>query len=518
MSAERRAASLLLAAFVLAAAAASARASAAGAGQIFETGSSGRALGMGNAYTAAVNDATSLYYNPAGLGLLEAKEVHLMRASLFGGASYDYLSYAHNLKKKPGGWSVQIIRLGVSGPQGRDENNLTTGGFTYAETAMGIGYGVRGAFVPDLSMGMGVKMLSRTLGPSADKHMALDMGAQYGPVLDGALTFGAVVQNIASKSSGDTSDTLSPKIKLGAAYRVLGPMLVALDMTSAKEFNLGAEYRFGMMALRAGFAPEGLTFGGGITVKKAFSFDLALVNNASLGLTQRISLGYRFGANKPKKLSALAEEYLNNGLSELEQRNYATASRNIQSALGIDPAIGGKEWKRKAARLRTLLEGMDLEEAKDQGTLQEQTPQSQLAHRAVMSYLVGENVDAMLMAHVAAGGTGGDSVYMRILQSMSKATRQSIVREDVVALPLFIQDRTRKTVEAIHTRRFDAAIRTAREALLIQPDDGGSWMRLGSAYFASGNKTKALESYRKALNLEPDNVKLREFISENFHE
>lgn len=518
MSAKRRALSLLLAAAFAAAAAGAARATTAGAGQIFETGASGRGLGMGNAFTAVVNDATSLYYNPAGLGLLEAKEVHLMRASLFGGASYDHLSYAHNLKKKPGGWSVQIIRLGVSGPQGRDENNLTTGGFTYAETAMGFGYGVRGAFVPDLSMGIGVKMLSRTLGSSADKHMGLDFGAQYGPVYDGNLTFGAVIQNMVSKASGDTADRLAPKIRVGTAYRVVGPVLVALDVSSGKDFNFGAEYNFGSMALRAGFAPEGITFGGGMTVKKAFTFDLAVVNNASLGLSQRISLGYKFGANKPKKLSALAEEYLNNGLAELEQRNYSTASKNIESALGIDPAVGGKEWKRKAARLRALLDGMDLEEAKDRGTLQEQSLQAQLSHRSIMSYLNGENVDAMLMAHVAAGGTGGDSVYMRILQSMSKATRQAIVREDVVALPLFIQDRTRRTVESIHARRFDAAIRSAREALLIQPEDGGSWMRLGSAYFASGDKPKALESYKKALTLEPDNVKLREFIGENFHE
>lgn len=518
MKAERRAQSLLLSAALVAAAAAPARPASSGAGQIFETGASGRALGMGNAFTATVRDATSLYYNPAGLGLLEAKEVHLMRASLFGGASYDHLSYAHNLKKKPGGWSVQMIRLGVNGPQGRDENNVATGGFTYAETVLGAGYGVRGAFVPDLSMGLGFKMLNRALGGSSDKHMALDLGAQYGPVMDGRLSFGAIMQNIASKSSGDTSDTLAPKIKAGAAYRVAEPLLVALDVSSAKDFGMGAEYNFGTMALRAGYAPEGITFGGGITIKKAFTFDLAVVNNADLGLSQRISLAYRFGANKPKKLSGLAEEYLNNGLAELEQRNYATASRDIEKALGIDPLVAGKEWKRKAARLRVLLEGMDLEEAKDGGALQEQSAQAALSHRAVMSYLNGDNVDAMLMAHVAAGGTGGDSVFMRILQSMSKATRQAIVREDVVALPLFIQDRTRKTVESIHSRRFDAAIRTAREALLIQPDDGGSWMRLGSAYFASGDRPKALESYRKALSLEPDNVKLREFIGENFHE
>lgn len=495
-----------------------ARSASAGAGQIFEIGASGRALGMGNAYTGMVKDATSLYYNPAGLGLLEGKEVHLMKASLFAGASYDHLSYAQNLKKRPGGWGLQVLRLGVSGPSGRDENNVATGGFTYAETALGFGYGVRGTFLPDLSMGLGAKMLTRTLGPSSDKHLGVDLGAQYGPVSDGRLTVGAVIQNLVSKSQGDTADALSPKIKVGAAYRVVEPLVFALDISGDKEFSLGSEYSFGSLALRAGVSPEGLTFGGGLLFRKSFSFDLAVITNPTLGLSQRVSLGYRFGANKPKKLAALAEEYLNNGLAELEQRDYFTANKNIESALGVDPAVGGKEWKRKAARLRTLLEGMEYEEAKDLPVLQEPSSQSLLAHRAVMSYLQGENIDAMLMAHVAAGGTGGDSVYMRILQSMSKATRQAVVREDLVPLPLFIQDRTRKTVLSIHARRYDAAIRASREVLLIQPEDGGSWMRLGSAYFASGDRTKALESYKKALALEPDNVKLRAFIGENFNE
>lgn len=514
----RRAKTLLLAAILSSVDVGPARSASSGAGQIYEIGASARALGMANAYTAIVKDATSLYYNPAGLGLLEGSHAHLMKASLYGGASYDYLSYARNLKKKPGGWGLQLLRLGISAPDGRDINNSPSGGFSYAETALGFGYGVRGVFVPDLSLGLGIKMLTRALGPSSDKQLGMDLGAQYGPIHDEKLSFGAVIQNIASKSQGDTADLLKPNVRLGAAYRLVEPVVIALDISSNKDFRFGTEYNFGSMALRAGLSAEGVSFGGGILVKKAFSFDLAVITNSTLGLSQRISLGYRFGAKKPKKLAGLAEEYLNNGLSELEQRNYATASKAIESALGLDPAVGGKELKRKAARLRTLLEGMELDETRDQSTLQEPTSQALLVHRAVMSYLASENVDAMLMAHVAAGGTGGDSVYMRILQSMSKATRQPIIREDIVPLPLFIQNRTRKAVESIHVRRYDTAIRAAHEVLLIQPEDGGSWMRLGSAYFASGDKAKALESYKKALNFEPDNVKLKEFIRENFHE
>ena len=41
-------------------------------GDIFNYAASGRASAMGGAYTALASDASSIYYNPAGLGLVRA--------------------------------------------------------------------------------------------------------------------------------------------------------------------------------------------------------------------------------------------------------------------------------------------------------------------------------------------------------------------------------------------------------------------------------------------------------------
>ncbi len=494
-----------------------ARAQSAGAGQIFEIGAGGRGPGMGSAYTAAVRDVSSLYYNPAGMGLLESRQAAFMRANLYGGATMDYLGYAQNRRKGAGGWGVQLVRLSAAGGEGRDALNNSAGGFTYSETGLAFGTGWRGLFLPELSLGAGFKVLTRSLGSSSDRLMGADLGAQYGPLADEHLMLGVVARNAFAMSSGDTDDKLPTSLRAGAAYKIFRPLTVALDVSSVQELRVGMEYDFGFMALRAGYAPEGISFGGGFLFRKAFSLDLAVVNSPALGMSQRLAMGYRFGARKPAKTSSLAGEYLGNGRSELAARNYPKALSSLETSLGMDLAVGGREWKRKAARLRQLLEGMDLSAGSpDDEELKSESVAAALAARGIGRYVDGEFNEAMTLVHVAAGASGRNSVYMRLLTSMAKATGVNITREDIVAPAAFLQARQGRAVEAVRARRYDAAVRSLMDCLLVSADDVLTWTQLGSAYFASGNREKSLEAYRKALQLEPSNVKLRGFVEENF--
>lgn len=508
---------ILLAGLLVLLARAGARGQAAGAGQIFETGAGGRGPGMGGACTAAVRDASSLYYNPAGMGLLEGRQAAFMRANLYGGASMDYMGYAQNSRKGAGGWGAQLVRLSVGGGQGRDALNAPTGGFAYSEMGLAFGAGWRGILLPQLSLGAGVKLLSRSLGSSSDRLMGVDLGAQYGPVADERLTVGVVARNALAVSQGGTDDKLPTSLRAGAAYKVFAPLTLALDVSSAKALRIGTEYAFGIMAFRAGYAPEGVSFGGGILLRKAFSIDLAVVNNSALGMSQRLAIGYRFGARKPAKTSSLAEEYLANGRSALAARDYPKALSSIETSLGMDAAVGGREWKRKAARLRRLLEGMELAAgSSDDDELKSGGGASALAGRSVGHYVDGETSEAMTLAHVAAGTAGRNSVCMRLLTSMAKAAGMSIVREDIAAPAAFIQSRQSRAVEAIRARRYDAAVRDLKDSLLVVPDDALTWTQLGSAHFASGDKEKAFDAYRKALQLNPADGKLRGFVEANF--
>jgi cytochrome c-type biogenesis protein CcmH/NrfG len=105
---------------------------------------------------------------------------------------------------------------------------------------------------------------------------------------------------------------------------------------------------------------------------------------------------------------------------------------------------------------------------------------------------------------------------MRLLASMAKATGVSIVREDIATPAAFVQSRQSRAVEAIRARRYDTAVRDLKDSLLVVPDDALTWTQLGSAHFASGDKEKAFDAYRKALTLNPADVKLRGFVETNF--
>lgn len=62
-----------------------------------ELGVGARALGMGSAFTSLSEDATSFYWNPAGIAKLDKNELFVMHSENFAGeVKYNTLSYANN--------------------------------------------------------------------------------------------------------------------------------------------------------------------------------------------------------------------------------------------------------------------------------------------------------------------------------------------------------------------------------------------------------------------------------------
>ncbi|MBI3297576.1 MAG: tetratricopeptide repeat protein [Elusimicrobia bacterium] len=489
-------------------------------GEIFQFGANARGLAMGGANTAGVNDVTSVYYNPAGLGLLPAREVTLMRANLFEGATYDYLGYAQNKKKRAGGWGLEFVRLGISGADGRDELNNKSGGFGWSETAMSVAHGWRGVFHPALSVGVKGKMLNRALAGSSDRLIGADLGFQAGPFNTGKLMLGAVVQNAFALSQGDTDDKLGLVVRVGAAYRLVGPLSLAADVSPDGEFRVGTEYAWGIGALRAGLEDRQLSFGGGLHFRSKYRFDLALLSHPTLGMSQRLSVGYRFGQRqalaegKSPKMQAFAGEYLANGQSELQKRDYLRASKDFDTALGIDPNVGDGSWKERAARLRRLVKELDLEaHPGDQESFRQDNPAAFMVYQVVSAWLDGEEDRAMLLAHAAAGTINRHAGYRRLLDAMGRLTGRKVDRDSILPPARLAALRMKQGVDAVYQRRFPAAVESLRDALWLEPNNAAAWTRLGSAYFAMGDKPRAAAAWKKALEINPGDEKLKAFMS-----
>ena len=147
-----------------------------------------RALGMGSAYTSAVNDVTAGYWNPAGLlGVQGDLQIGAMHSEYFAGiAKYDYIGIARPIDSMST-IGVTFIRFGIDNipntidlidPSGNiDYDRITT--FSSADHAFLISY-ARRMGIPGLRIGGNVKVIYRRVGEFAQAWgFGLDAGAQY---------------------------------------------------------------------------------------------------------------------------------------------------------------------------------------------------------------------------------------------------------------------------------------------------------------------------------------------------
>src|SRR5258708_19275627 len=62
-------------------------------GELLKIPLGARAIGMGEAFTALADDSSALYWNPAGLSLMNQKEATFMHSSLIEGIHYEHLAF-----------------------------------------------------------------------------------------------------------------------------------------------------------------------------------------------------------------------------------------------------------------------------------------------------------------------------------------------------------------------------------------------------------------------------------------
>jgi hypothetical protein len=154
-------------------------------------GAGARGLGMGNAQVASVDDATSGYWNPAGLMYVKDQpEIELMHAEYFAGIGiYDFGAIAIPLADQKHVLGLSIVRFGVDnipntlylvGPDGSvNYNNITT--FSSADYAFLFSYAqdltIFGQKGPVVHAAANVKVIYRNVGSFAN---AWGFGADLG--------------------------------------------------------------------------------------------------------------------------------------------------------------------------------------------------------------------------------------------------------------------------------------------------------------------------------------------------
>jgi hypothetical protein len=231
--------------------------------EFLNIGAGGRGLALGGAQSATVHDATSGYWNPAGLvGIDKNIQVTFMHADYFAGiGKYDFGAVAvpiHGGKRTLG---LSILRFAVDdipntlfliGPDGKINYDKITS-FSSADYAGLLTYSQKILDTEDKSMsfGVNVKVIHRSAGDIGKAWgFGLDAGFQY---RNKRLRLGAMAKDI-STTFNTWSFTWTPAERLAlistnndvptSSTELTAPRLIlgaAYDVILKKKFKLTAE-------------------------------------------------------------------------------------------------------------------------------------------------------------------------------------------------------------------------------------------------------------------------------------
>lgn len=268
-----------------------------------------RAMGLGRAFTAISDDASSAYWNPAGLGNLSMTEVMGNISILSMDRRYNYLTVALPTKSI-GTISVSWINLNVGEIEARNALNVVGETFSNSENGYYLSWGL--PITNMISIGAGAKYITHNLASNHATGFGFDTGLLVTPYE--GIRFGVSVHDILTKVKWDTDSGLEEKFplvaRIGGAYSPMRyPITIAIDFEQIR--NQKYSYHAGIEAnliygtgLRLGLDNGRIAAGGTVSVpwgENVFQSDFSLSQDPiDKSYVYRVSVSLRF---KPIKLS-----------------------------------------------------------------------------------------------------------------------------------------------------------------------------------------------------------------------
>ena len=262
-----------------------------------------RSLGFGRAFTGVADDASTIYWNPAGLALMPKAELLLVHSRPYrvDGLASNYLAVA---------LPMSSVSLGASWHHFGVEDILNEDTFSLA-LAREFATGWSGS---RLSLGMAAKVARLAFVPYADPGTLEEIDYGSTTKLTGDLSalmrfpnrmsVGATLRNLGSPEfdlvEGAGGGEWPATVQVGAAYQWNPESTVSVDYQQIDRddstLNLGGEIWFyRSFALRMGIASDSGASAGVSVKARRWTLDLVALANRPLGASYRAGLKIPFG-------------------------------------------------------------------------------------------------------------------------------------------------------------------------------------------------------------------------------
>ena len=303
--------------------------------QFLKIGIGARYIALGEASTAMVNDAYSMFWNPAGMAKMDETEFAFTNVDWIEDISLNFISFARPVGFG-GTFGLAFTMLDVGDMEETTVWEQDGTGLTFDAASYSLAVGYARSLTDRYSLGITMKYVSERIADVRSSTFAFDVGSQFEVGYEN-LRMGLNISNLGPemKFSGQNLDfryrpdqdntnydpvnaslmtedyKLPLTFRFGLAYDILNAQkscwTVAADAKhpndNVQQMSLGTEYTWDQtVSLRAGYKfrceEEGLTLGGGAVLNPtpgtALAVDYAWSDFGHLESVHRFSFGFRF--------------------------------------------------------------------------------------------------------------------------------------------------------------------------------------------------------------------------------
>ncbi|KPL08318.1 hypothetical protein AMJ86_01010 [bacterium SM23_57] len=276
------------------------------AANFLKIGVGARAIGMGGAFVSMADDASAMYWNPAGIALLQGAEAFFNHSEWIADINFDYAGVIVALPKV-GSFGLNATVLSMSEMERTTEYYPEGTGQMFSAGSYALGVTYARSLTDRFSIGFNFKYINEYILNSSASGFAIDIGTMFITQFRG-LRIGANITNFGTKMQMDGRDILvqhdidplregnNDKInadlstdrfdlplhlRVGVSYDLLqdvpnNQLWLSIDAThpndNIEQVNIGGEYIFNdMVTLRAGYtslfakdSEKDLTLGAGV--------------------------------------------------------------------------------------------------------------------------------------------------------------------------------------------------------------------------------------------------------------